>query len=60
MTPGHQQAAPLTEFAPITVNIEYTLCRPADGVQFILPTETYPHVSSCNWGHSHFTHSIVF
>ena len=45
-TPGHPHAAPaLAEFAPIIVNIEYTLRHPAEGLQFVLPTEAYPHVS---------------
>lgn len=33
------------EFAPIVVHIEYTLTHPVDGLQFVLPTESYPYVS---------------
>ena len=36
---------PSSEFAPLTVVIHYSLRSPHDGVQFILPTETYPYVS---------------
>ncbi|KAF8580130.1 hypothetical protein K439DRAFT_1648275 [Ramaria rubella] len=43
-TPGHRQPTPvLLEFSPITVAIEYTLRHPVDGVQFVLPTESYPY-----------------
>ncbi|TFL06150.1 hypothetical protein BDV98DRAFT_558917 [Pterulicium gracile] len=31
------------EFAPIVVHIEYTLTHPVDGLQFVLPTESYPY-----------------
>ncbi|PIL31521.1 hypothetical protein GSI_06223 [Ganoderma sinense ZZ0214-1] len=49
-TPGHtsQQSLPVPEFTPILVNIGYSIKNPADGVQFVLPSESYqtrvPHV----------------
>lgn len=44
-TPGPRLSTPmLPEFSPITVTIEYTLRQPTDGIQFVLPTEAYPHV----------------
>lgn len=36
----------MAEFSAITVIIEYTLRHPVDGIQFVLPTESYPHVSA--------------
>jgi hypothetical protein len=46
-TPGlsipHSSVA-TPEFAPIIVNIVYSLRNPVDGVQFVLPTDSYPYV----------------
>ncbi|KAH9929687.1 uncharacterized protein B0H18DRAFT_995740 [Fomitopsis serialis] len=44
-TPGpmSQPALPVPEFSPITVNIAYSVRNPADGLQFVLPTDTYPY-----------------
>ena len=36
---------PGEHFAPITINIEYSLRNPADGLNFVLPSDAYPHVS---------------
>lgn len=33
---------------PIVVRIEYSLRNPVDGIQFVLPTDTYPYVSVSN------------
>jgi hypothetical protein len=46
-TPGFlsQTGAPVFEFAPIQVIITYSLRNPADGVQFIVPSDAYPYVS---------------
>ncbi|KAL4266270.1 Transcription initiation factor TFIID subunit 2 [Pleurotus pulmonarius] len=43
-TPGasHVNGVP-TEFAPITVNISYSIRKPVDGVEFVLPTDSYPY-----------------
>ncbi|KAI0718881.1 hypothetical protein C8T65DRAFT_569811 [Cerioporus squamosus] len=49
-TPGQQgqQALPVPEFTPIQVKIYYSLKNPADGIQFVQPSESYqtrvPHV----------------
>jgi hypothetical protein len=32
------------EFSPITVKIEYSMHKPFDGVEFVIPTDAYPHV----------------
>ncbi|KAH8094603.1 hypothetical protein BXZ70DRAFT_1009904 [Cristinia sonorae] len=43
-TPGPAQpSAPIMEFSPITVRILYSLRNPADGVQFVLPSESSPY-----------------
>ncbi|KZS93535.1 hypothetical protein SISNIDRAFT_441399 [Sistotremastrum niveocremeum HHB9708] len=43
-TPGPStHPLPATEFSPIVVHIEYSLRRPADGLQFVLPTEADPY-----------------
>lgn len=46
-TPGFPQQthASIPEFAPIVVNIVYSLRSPTDGIQFVLPTDSYPYVS---------------
>lgn len=46
-TPGHavQQALPVPEFTPILVSISYSLKNPADGIQFVQPSESYQTVS---------------
>ena len=46
-TPGHmaQQPHSVTEYRQIEVTITYSLKNPADGVQFVLPSEAYPTVS---------------
>ncbi|KAI0639863.1 hypothetical protein C8Q77DRAFT_1083269 [Trametes polyzona] len=43
-TPGHlaQPSHPVTEYRQIEVTINYSLKNPADGVQFVLPSEHYP------------------
>ncbi|KAI0375461.1 hypothetical protein BV20DRAFT_960622 [Pilatotrama ljubarskyi] len=43
-TPGHltQPVHPVTEYRQIEVTITYSLKNPADGVQFVLPSEPYP------------------
>ena len=45
-TPGaSSQPAPVVpELAPIVVNISYSLRNPIDGVQFVLPTDSFPYV----------------
>ncbi|KAF8527429.1 hypothetical protein BU17DRAFT_39590 [Hysterangium stoloniferum] len=44
MTPGHRNLTPVVpELSPISIVVEYTLRHPNDGIQFILPTESYPH-----------------
>ncbi|KAJ3487118.1 hypothetical protein NLI96_g3752 [Meripilus lineatus] len=44
-TPGfpHQSSASVPEFAPIVVHIAYSLRNPNDGIQFVLPTDSYPY-----------------
>ena len=41
---GAQSSMPALEFAPILVKINYSLRNPADGVQFVLPSDAYPYV----------------
>ncbi|KAI9057062.1 hypothetical protein FKP32DRAFT_1598551 [Trametes sanguinea] len=43
-TPGHltQAAHPVTEYKQIEITITYSLRNPADGVQFVLPSDAYP------------------
>lgn len=47
-TPGHpsQQSLPVPEFIPILVHIKYSIKNPADGVQFVLPSESYQTVGA--------------
>ena len=47
-TPGFagQASPPVYEFSPIVVNISYSLNKSGDGVQFVLPTDAYPYVST--------------
>jgi transcription initiation factor TFIID subunit 2 len=40
-----RMGTPSSEFAPLTITIEYSLTNPLDGLQFVLPTEAYPYVS---------------
>ncbi|PFH52313.1 hypothetical protein AMATHDRAFT_140606 [Amanita thiersii Skay4041] len=43
-TPGFSHAThTLPEFSPIVVNIAYSLRNPVDGLEFVLPTESYPY-----------------
>lgn len=43
--PGPSQTATHTqEFSPIVVKITYSLTNPADGFEFVLPSDTHPHV----------------
>ena len=46
-TPGQQghHALPVPEFTPIQVKIFYSLKNPADGIQFVQPSELYQTVS---------------
>ena len=46
-TPGQQghHALPVPEFTPIQVKIFYSLKNPADGIQFVQPSESYQTVS---------------
>ncbi|OJA15957.1 TAF2 protein [Rhizopogon vesiculosus] len=41
--PSFQTPAPGPEFMPIVVHIEYSLRNPVDGIQFVLPTDSYPY-----------------
>ncbi|KAI0937072.1 hypothetical protein AcV5_005059 [Taiwanofungus camphoratus] len=41
--PATQFSLPIPEFVPITVTIVYSLRDPVDGIQFVLPTDTYPY-----------------
>ncbi|KIJ22155.1 hypothetical protein PAXINDRAFT_6271 [Paxillus involutus ATCC 200175] len=41
--PSSQTPAPGPEFMPIVVHIGYSLRNPVDGIQFVLPTDAYPH-----------------
>lgn len=46
-----------TEFAPLVIHIDYSLRNPVDGLEFILPTDAYPHVSHQDmhiWQLTHF------
>ncbi len=56
-TPGasHVNGVP-TEFAPITVNISYSIRKPVDGVEFVLPTDSYPYVRVPRLIYLHHTH----
>ncbi|KAG8794849.1 hypothetical protein FRC17_008222, partial [Serendipita sp. 399] len=36
-------AGPSKEYMPIVIRIEYSLTNPADGIQFVLPSQTYPY-----------------
>ena len=49
-TPGGAHAPNATEFAPIIINIAYMLRNPADGFQFVLPSDAHPYVSSIQAG----------
>ncbi|KAL1729840.1 hypothetical protein EV714DRAFT_251135 [Schizophyllum commune] len=42
-TPGGAHAPNATEFAPIIINIAYMLRNPADGFQFVLPSDAHPY-----------------
>ncbi|KAK7063812.1 transcription initiation factor TFIID subunit 2 [Favolaschia claudopus] len=42
-TPGGQPSQPVPEFAPIAINIAYSLRNPVDGFQFVVPTDSYPY-----------------
>lgn len=44
-TPGSYPAASTPEFAPIVVHIAYSLRSPVDGLEFVLPNDSYPFVS---------------
>ncbi|KIK70503.1 hypothetical protein GYMLUDRAFT_32530 [Collybiopsis luxurians FD-317 M1] len=41
--PQAQPSQQVTEFSPVIVKIVYSLRNPAEGIQFVLPTETQPH-----------------
>lgn len=41
---GVHPSVPMLEFAPIIVKITYSLRNPADGIQFVLPSDAYPYV----------------
>ncbi|KAG2155663.1 TATA-binding protein associated factor Taf2 [Suillus clintonianus] len=40
--PSSHTPAPIPEFMPIVVHIDYSLRNPVDGIQFVLPTDSYP------------------
>ncbi|KZT08630.1 uncharacterized protein LAESUDRAFT_45791 [Laetiporus sulphureus 93-53] len=44
-TPGlnAQATLPVPEFVPININIIYSMRNPADGIQFVIPTDAYPY-----------------
>ncbi|KAF8204343.1 hypothetical protein K438DRAFT_1716031 [Mycena galopus ATCC 62051] len=42
-TPGAQVSQAVPEFAPIAINIAYSLRNPVDGFQFVIPTDSYPY-----------------
>ncbi|KAL0951837.1 hypothetical protein HGRIS_008498 [Hohenbuehelia grisea] len=42
-TPGMSQTAPGVEFAPIVIHIDYSLRNPVEGIQFVLPSDSYPY-----------------
>lgn len=44
---------------PIVVRIGYSLRNPVDGIQFVLPTDTYPYVSVSN-GRIHFIEILIY
>lgn len=45
-TPGASHTAPSgIEAIPVVVRIEYMLQDPADGLEFVVPSELYPYVS---------------
>ena len=45
-TPGFSQNhASTLEFSPIVLHITYSLRNPVDGFEFVLPNDSYPHVS---------------
>lgn len=44
-TPGFAQPQTMPEFAPIAINIVYSLRNPVDGFEFVLPTDSHPYVS---------------
>jgi len=44
--PSFHTPVPGPEFMPIVVHIEYSLRNPVDGIQFVLPTDAYPYVST--------------
>lgn len=48
---------PTAEFSPIVVHVEYSLRRPADGLQFVLPTEADPYV--CFSSHMELAHVLM-
>lgn len=39
---AHLQHA--TEFSPIQVRVTYHVRNPAEGIQFVLPSDAYPYV----------------
>ncbi|KAJ6520284.1 hypothetical protein C8R45DRAFT_55863 [Mycena sanguinolenta] len=41
-TPGASASQAVPEFAPISINIAYSLRNPVDGFQFVFPTDSYP------------------
>ncbi|KAF8167444.1 hypothetical protein B0H34DRAFT_792168 [Crassisporium funariophilum] len=42
-TPGAQHnSSAMPEFAPIIINITYSLRNPSDGFEFVLPSDSYP------------------
>ena len=60
-TPGPSQAnLTVTEFSPIVVNITYSLRNPVDGFEFVLPTESYPYVSTRESLDSRVSHSLSY
>ncbi len=51
-TPGsYPTSLSIPEFAPIVVHIAYSLRNPVDGLEFVLPNDSYPFVSSCSVSH---------
>ncbi|KAJ7070580.1 hypothetical protein C8F01DRAFT_1106921 [Mycena amicta] len=41
--PSSQPSQAAKEFAPIAINIAYSLRNPVDGFQFVVPSESYPY-----------------
>ncbi|KAF7302593.1 Transcription initiation factor TFIID subunit 2 [Mycena chlorophos] len=41
--PSSQSTQAASEFAPIAINIAYSLRNPVDGFQFVVPTQSYPY-----------------